>query len=334
VRLLERMPGYRVERFFLTDDRNPAQALTRARRSRRAARGADLVHLHGEAAAILCAGLLRSRPGVFNFHGLHLSRRSRGLRLAAVTRLLRRATAASRGAICSSTSERDEAAGLVGPELEPRLVLIESGIELPPPADRERRRRTREELGVAAGEIAVIFAAQLEPRKGPLDFLAGLELARSRGAPLAGLVLGEGPLADEVRGRAPAAGAAVLGHRDDFDLLLEASDVFVLPSEREGLSLALIGAMAAGLAVAVADGPGNPETVADAGEIFPFGDSEALAALLAALAADPERRERLGRAARERAAERYSAERMVEEMRALYDRAAGGVSAPDLAARP
>ena len=319
--LLSQMGGYRFEQIALTDDRSPVQALRNARRLRRLAPSWDLVHVHGEASAILCAGLFRSRPGVFHFHGLHLSRRSHGPRLAAVRWSIRRATRLSRGAICSSASEREEAAALVGSSLESRLVTIESAVEIPPPIDPGRRLRTRRELGLRDDQLAVILAVQLEPRKAPFVFLEGLSHARRRRPELRGLVLGEGPLREEVAARAPAAGADFLGERPDFERLLEASDIFVLPSEREGMSLAVLGAMAAGLPVVVSDGPGNPDAVGEAGEVFPVGDVGALAAALERLAADPGLRARLGEAARERAIPRFSAERMARETRGLYDRA-------------
>ena len=64
--------------------------------------------------------------------------------------------------------------------------------------------------------------------------------------------------------------------------------------------MALLEAMAHGLAPLVADGPGNRETVAAAGVLFAAGDREAMAARVGELAADPRLRERLGAAARER----------------------------------
>jgi glycosyltransferase involved in cell wall biosynthesis len=319
--LLAGMPGYSFEQAELTRERRGAEAAAGAWRLRRRAPDWDLVHIHGETSTLLCAPLLRSRPGVFNFHGLHLSRRSGGLRLVVVRNRLRRATRLARAAICSSVSEREEASELVGPQLHSRLVTIESGVVIPPPPDPARREEARRELGLEADQIAVIYAAQLEPRKGPLDFLAALAHARAREPRLAGIMLGSGQLRNEVAAGAPASGVRLLGERPDFERLLEACEIFVLPSQREGLSLALLGAMAAGLAVIVADGPGNPETVADTGLIFPFGDPEALAEAILSLANDPEERRRLGAAARRRASSRYSAERTRSQMRELYNRA-------------
>ena len=95
----------------------------------------------------------------------------------------------------------------------------------------------------------------------------------------------------------------------------------MLPSAREGLSLAVLEAMAAGLPAVVADGAGNPEAVGDAGLVVPTGDGTALAEALAELASDPGRRARLGAAARERARTEFAEDRLFATVREAYDRA-------------
>ncbi len=86
--------------------------------------------------------------------------------------------------------------------------------------------------------------------------------------------------------------------------LLERASIFVLPSLSEGLPVALLEAMSAGLAILAADVGGVPDVVRDGVEalLVAPGDEAALAAGLARLAADPELRDRLGAAARARAA--------------------------------
>lgn len=68
-----------------------------------------------------------------------------------------------------------------------------------------------------------------------LDLAVALESARRRQASLTGVFAGDGPLREEIACPAARLGARVLGHRDDVDALMEAADVFVMPSEREGL---------------------------------------------------------------------------------------------------
>jgi glycosyltransferase involved in cell wall biosynthesis len=109
--------------------------------------------------------------------------------------------------------------------------------------------------------------------------------------------------------------------------------VFVMPSHREGLSYAVLEAMAHGVATVVSDGPGNPEAVGDAGVVFAVGDVDGLAAALTRLAADPPARAALARAGRARIATELSAARMVAETGAVYDAVLRGPGRPG-GARP
>jgi glycosyltransferase involved in cell wall biosynthesis len=317
--LLEPMEGYRFERVALTQRRGALEVMGGVARARRAARNADLVHVHGDTAAILCVRLLRRQSAVITFNGLHLLRRSRGLRRRLIALDLRRAIGFARASICVSESELRDAAAVADGELREKLVLIHNGIPDPGPEVADVRERTRRELGLADEEVAVLYVGQFEARKGVLDLVAALESARRR-APLVGLFVGDGPLQEEVATKAPRTGARLLGHRDDVDALLQAADVFVMPSEREGLSWAVLEAMARGLAMVVSDGPGNPDAVGEAGVLFPYGEPEALAAAIGELAADSGFRAQLGEAARERARTRFSAQRMVAETREVYER--------------
>jgi len=319
VDLLERMPGWRFERYYLSRNRAPAEALLRAVGARRAARRADLIHIGGDASAILALGALKARPGVISAHGFHLWRRSTGPRRRLVERRLHMAISSAAGVIASSDSELSEARALAGPQLADRVELIHNGIEVPPPIDPVERAAVRAELGIGEDEVAVIYAAQLERRKGPLDLLDALGQAQA-GARLKGLVCGAGPLEGQVRERCAAIGAQFLGFRSDLSRLIQGADIFVLPSAREGMSLALLEAMGQGLAVVVSDGPGNPEAVGSAGVIVPYGDSESLALSLQVLASDPARRAELGAEARARVQHEFSAATMVRRTQELYER--------------
>jgi glycosyltransferase involved in cell wall biosynthesis len=116
----------------------------------------------------------------------------------------------------------------------------------------------------------------------------------------------------------------MLGFRRDPQRLLAATDILVMPSRHEGLSFAVLEAMAAGVACVVSDGPGNPEAVAGTGVVFASGDEAGLRAVLARLAAHPAQRERLAAAARERAAAEFSISRFLERMGAVYAGALAG----------
>lgn len=324
--LLEGLPGYRHERFPLSETRSRGAGITsvlsRRRELKRLARGADLLHFHGDMAAMIAAPMLRGTPAVITGHGLHRLRRSGGLAGRLVRWRLRTAVADAERVILNSTAEREDLLAALPIALHDRLVVVPNGVPLPPPAEPARRAEVRRGLDLAADEVAVLFAAQLEARKDPLGAIAASEAARAEGANLVLLIAGEGPLEDEVKARA-GAGVRVLGYRDDVADLYDAADIFLLPSHREGMSLALLEAMAHGLAPLVADGAGNAEAVANAGRVFAAGDIKAMAAALIELAAEPAERARLATAARARLEGDLSVEKFRERTAAQYDAALG-----------
>ncbi|HVI09076.1 MAG TPA: glycosyltransferase family 4 protein [Candidatus Binatia bacterium] len=105
---------------------------------------------------------------------------------------------------------------------------------------------------------------------------------------------------------------------DDLDELLTNAMIFVLPSELEGLSLALLDAMGAGRCVLASDVPENREVIGAAGFTFARGDVADLAERLRFLLANPAVRQAAGDAARRRAREHYQWQAIAEEIERVY----------------
>lgn len=321
--LLHRIPGYEHRLAELSPSRSPWRAmpsiLLRRRQIAGQAATADLVHVHGDVAAALSRPLLGQRPGVITTHGLARLRRTGPPLRRAFVAALRGAVARAQATICTSELEREELVALLPSALHERLVVIANGVPLPPAPDRARRAATRAELNVGDDEALFLFVGALEPGKDPLAAIAAAQAVRERGLPAVLALAGDGPLAGSV---AAAEGAAVrpLGFRSDVWRLLEAADVFVLPSEREGLSFALLEAMASGLPTIACDGSGIAQAVGDAGVVVPFGDSNALAEACARLTVDSALRAGLSAKARDRAAGEFGIGRFLERTRAVYER--------------
>jgi glycosyltransferase involved in cell wall biosynthesis len=315
VDVLSAMPGYRFHRVHITARRKAPVGevavglLDVARRLR----GHDLLHVHGEATAGLFLPLLAARPSVVTLHGLHLLRRSSGLgRRAAALNLGAVVRAASR-TICVSNTERDELARAVGAPALRRVVVVHNGVRVAPPATDVERAAVRTELGLDPTEPVAIWVGSLDERRDPL---LAVRAALATATPL--LFVGEGPLRAETE-RAARPPVHVLGQRDDVPRLLAASDVFVLVSEREGLSFGLLEAMAHGLPAIVVDVPENIEAVGDSGLAIPYGDEAALVAGLQRLGRDGRERTELGERARRRVAELFAADEMIARTRAVYE---------------
>ena len=186
------------------------------------------------------------------------------------------------------------------------------------------RAAAKAALGVPAGAPTIGTVGRLEARKGTRTLIeAAARLRDTPDAPYV-VVAGDGPLRDELAALAARLGVAervrLLGNRGDVRAVLGGLDVFVLPSLTEGMSNALLEAMAMALPVVATDVGGNPEVIGDAatGVLIPAGESEPMANALAALLADPARRAQLGAAARRRVEERYGARAMVRRLESIY----------------
>jgi glycosyltransferase involved in cell wall biosynthesis len=144
--------------------------------------------------------------------------------------------------------------------------------------------------------------------------------------PQASLVLvGDGPERARIERLAAELGVAdrllITGWREDAARWLAAFDVFALPSLYEGLPLAVLEAMRAGLPVVATDVGSVAEAVVpeETGLLVQPGDARAFAGALRRLLDDPELLSRMGRRGRERALERFTIERRAAEFEQLYE---------------
>lgn len=312
VDLLEEMPGYRFSRVYLAPGPRPTPALARGLAvAARRARAHALVHIHGDAAAILCLPLLATRPSVVTLHGLHLVRRLSGPRRGTAVLALRAVLRGANRTICVSQAEHDELVRIAGAAAAGRAVVIRNGVRPPPPPTAAERAAVRRELGLAEDEVVAIWVGSLDEHKNPLAAVRAAEQARIRL-----LAVGNGPMRAEVE---RAASARLLGHRTDVPRLLAAADLYVLTSHREGLAFSLLEAMAHGLPAVVTDLPENVEAVGDAGITVPREDEGALVAALRRLATDDRERATLGELARQRISAHFDAQRTIAETGAVYD---------------
>jgi len=191
-----------------------------------------------------------------------------------------------------------------------RRELIERGIApgrvVPIPASPDERR-----FHPRPGhpkEYDLLTVGSLIERKQTRDFVEAVARLRSHRPALRAAILGTGPLDQELRAQASRLGiddaVDFLGFRRDVEEVYALSRVFVLTSRFEGLSVALIDAMASGLPAVVSDVGEARDLVREGrnGYLFEAGDIDALVRRLEPLLDEPALRERLGRAAAEDAA--------------------------------
>lgn len=106
--------------------------------------------------------------------------------------------------------------------------------------------------------------------------------------------------------------------------ILTNAALFVLPSDMEGLSLALLDAMGAGVCVLASDVPENCEAIGDSGFTFRAGNAFDLQRMLRALLSNSELRRRTGERARERVRREFLWSRVVDDLERVYVEVVGG----------
>ncbi|WP_113701585.1 glycosyltransferase [Nonomuraea lactucae] len=174
-----------------------------------------------------------------------------------------------------------------------------------------------------ATELPVVACvARLSAEKGHRHLLDAVALLQRRGRPCTLVLAGDGPERARLEEQAAALGvdARFLGARLDGSGLLARADVVVLPSLTEGLSNAVIEAMAAGRPVVATSVGGNSELLDGRGIIVPAADPEGLAGGLTRLLDDPGLARELAAAARAWAAKNLDLRVMAEEHVKLYER--------------
>lgn len=201
-----------------------------------------------------------------------------------------------------------------------------------------RRDRIRAELGISAEAVVCVTVARMEVMKGYQYILGAME--RLKASPVWGDIqfvwVGVGTLENRFKARAAELGLGnaihFLGSRPDVPDLLEASDIFLLPSQYEGMPLSVIEAMAKGLPVAATRVSGIPEALGDTGYLIPDPRAypEEAIAEIAKVLEDWARRikdgEQIGRSGKERACELFSTERMLLAYRELVESCLSGRS--------
>jgi len=278
--------------------RGPGVDLRFARRLARQLRelGARVVHAHNDTAlfyAVLAAMLALPRRVrvVASFHAWP-SQGGRGARW--LTRAA--GTVASVAAVSEDLAALLVRAGWLG-----RCAVIPNGVDTDRFSPCGPTDHWRDRLGVGERDFLVGHVARFDPIKRHTDLLeAATWLAQAR-ARIVLVLVGQGPLLNEMRSRAAGLpNVRFVAHVADMPPLLRSLDAMVLCSAHEGTPLALLEGMACGLPVVATAVGGVPHLLRDAGSLVPPRDPHELTRALAALAADPALRARLGNAARRR----------------------------------
>jgi glycosyltransferase involved in cell wall biosynthesis len=284
---------------------------------------AELVHTHNTAAAFYgaLAGRICGIPVLHTKHGANLAGSPRQ------GWLNRLAYTMTDHVVAVSGAARELARGEGAREAA--LCVIDNGVDL----TRFKRglgemESSRAELGIPSAAFVIGCVARLAAEKNQRLLIEAFSALPddSRDRPPWLALVGDGPLRESLRASAASASAGprivFAGARADVARLLPAFDVFVLSSDSEGLPVALLEAMAAGVPPVVTRVGAMPEVLSqgEAGLLVDPGDREGLIHALARLRSDEPLRTRLATAALARVRDRYDARRMAQAYEGIYSR--------------
>lgn len=282
----------------------------------------DVVHafsLTAELWTVLTKPLVwRSFRFVSSVRGLYLTESRRFWRLKRFVVRRSDAVIANARACASETARR------VGVASD-RFDVVPNGVFIPSalPACERDAQRTR--IGVPEGRAFGLFVGRLVKEKNLACLIRALGRLEPDARPWMAIA-GNGPMHADLVAMAAAAGLQAdlnfIGERRDVTDLMQTADFLVLPSSQEGMSNALLEAMAAGCPVIASAVGGNRELVADqhSGLLFPNDDDHALGVCLRLLVTDPTLRTKLSKQAWEHAQAQHAVERMVSATAAVYER--------------
>ena len=284
----------------------------------------QLVHAHGSRAAsnVLYAVRKSHLPLVYTVHGwsFHddqsfLVKKLRGWSEKLICHYTNQV-------ICVSESNKETGCKVFGLK---NAVVIENGVNLDKFNPEASFKNLRYDFGFSESDFIVGFIARCTKQKNPLVFLSALEMVHIANPSVKGLFVGEGDMDKEVD-------AFICQHqmsgylyrspfRTDVPDLLNCIDVYCLPSLWEGLSIALLEAMAMRKAIIATPTDGTKEVLRheENGLLIPFEDDSALADSILRLYHDPSLIKRCSESARHFVSERFNAKRVADSVMSIYD---------------
>lgn len=279
----------------------------------------DVVHTHDYSPHLLGAPAARAARVPVVVHTRHLQtgkltpRQTLGLRVA---------SALSDAIVAVS----EDASRRLGSEGMPpsKCRVIHNGVDVEAFSPGGRWRRPAGCRVISVGRLAEVkdYPTLLRASRRVAEVLPGFALE----------IVGDGPDRESLEGLRSELGlterVTFLGGRPDVADRLAAADAFALASTSEGLSISLLEASAAGLAVVATRVGGNPEIVEHgaSGLLVPPGDPDALAAALISVLSEPHRLRDMGRAARRRVEQFFDVRDVMARYEALYRECLGDPS--------
>lgn len=316
------LPGYVSCRALQVDGDRWLSGVTLGRTARN--HGPAILHARNIgcwADAIVARCLMPSAKLVLGFHGLE-----QGGVFSASQRWKAQLGRLAGARFCSVSQSGSRKIHEVFGVAQDKVTVLPNGVDVDrfSACDKQVRRRVRAGLGVGPGGLLVGTVGSLSSVKGYLALVEAVGRVAVGRLDIDLVIVGQGPLRNAILERARQCGLAdrvhLVGQRTDVAEHLSACDAYVCSSESEGMSNALLEAMAVGLPLLVTDVGDNASLVRSGveGLVVQPGSVDALALGLQSLVADPMQRVAMAGAARRRA-QAFSIDRSVNNYERFYD---------------
>jgi len=208
-----------------------------------------------------------------------------------------------------------------------KFAVIYNGIDATEYDLVMKKKDLKKEVGFKENKIVVTFIGNLYTHKGVNYLLDAIPDVTKEVADIHFVIVGDGHLLQELIDQAKGLGidkkVNFMGRRNDIPYILKASDIFVLPSMREGFPYAVLEAMAAELPIVTTKVGGIPEMIRDGEEgiLIKPCDSKALSEAITKINKNRKSAERMGVNARTRVARDFGFSEMITSTLAVYDEA-------------
>lgn len=218
-----------------------------------------------------------------------------------------------------------------------QVIHLSNGVDIhskfnPASIDAAKVAALKKEFGISEGDVVFAFIGRFVKEKGVLELLEAFSLLRDVRSGMKLLMIGDVLESErdqetrvQVEKRLKGPHIIAPGYRKDIPELLAVSDVFVLPSYREGLPRSIIEAMAMNKPVIATNIRGCREEVIhdENGLLVKKGDAKELYESMLAMADDRRMRERYGRRGREMVEEMFDEAVVIEKQIRLFSQLSG-----------
>lgn len=283
----------------------------------------DLIHAHGSRAAsnVLWSAWSMQKPLIYTVHGwsFHQDQTLWMQKLRAWSEKL--ICKCSRQVICVSESNRLSGVKAFGLK---SCQVIENGVNLKRFNHKEIHKELRHQFGFSEDDIIVALIARITLQKDPMTFVKGIALAHKQNPRIKGLIIGDGDMKEEVT-------SYILKHqmdsfihtypfRTDIPNVLSAIDMYCLPSLWEGLSIALLEAMAMKKPVIVTPTDGCKELIVDGcnGLVIGFESPSDVANACRRYVDSPSLAKQCTESAYQMIGQRFNAQRVSDDVTLIY----------------